>query len=130
MKCSDLRNFNINRTGEYIANIIKLDNSNKNICKVNIDYSANVIADNTNYVVMNIGIYRKDETNNSMQLIGNIYRYAVTGDFKEYFSVFLVDNEICKGCYSYIVIYNVNNEVTTGTLKVINSNIRLIVETI
>lgn len=129
MKCSDLRDFYIDTAREYIANVISLDNSNNKICKINIDYSANIIADdNLNYVVINIGIYRRDESNNNTQLVENIYRYTPIGNLKEYFSVFVCDDEICKGCYSYIVKYDVNNEVTNGTLRVVNSNIRLIAE--
>lgn len=130
MKCSDLRDFYIGKAGDYIANIISLDNLNNNICKVNIDYSANIIADNVDYVVINIGVYRKDETTNNIQLIENIYRYAARENFKEFFSIFACDDQICEGCYSYIVKYTIINELTVGTLRVINSNIRIIAEII
>lgn len=130
MKCSDLRDFYIDKAEDYIANVVSLDNANNNICKVNIDYSANIIADNVDYVVINIGVYRKDETNNNIQLIENIYRYAARQNFKEFFSIFVCDDQICKGCYSYIVKYTVINEVAVGTLRVINSNIRIIAEII
>lgn len=130
MKCSDLRDFYIDTAREYIANVISLDNCNNKICKVNIDYSANIIADNLNYIIINIGIYRRDESNNNTQLVENIYRYTSIGNLKEYFSIFVCDDEICKGCYSYIVKYNVINPVTVGTLRIVNSNIRLISEII
>lgn len=130
MKCSDIIDISINKSGDYIVNLVSLDNSNNNICKVNIDYSANIIAENTNYININIGVYRLDRINNNIQLVGNIYKYTSVSDFKEYFSIFTCDDQICKGCYSYIVKYTINDQIITGDFKVINSNIRLIAEVI
>lgn len=61
-------------------------------------------------------------------MLENPYRYSSVGNLKEGFTIFDCDNEICQECYNYSIIYNINNDVTAGSLKVINSNIRLICE--
>lgn len=125
MLCSALRDFELEDAGDYIANTIFLNNINKDIKKVYLDYSANIVSDNGSNEIVTIEIYKESLGSNRRELLGTPYKYSSVGNLKEAFTIFICDNEICNDCYNYIVIYNINNDVTKGRLKFINSNIRL-----
>lgn len=126
--CSNLRDFNLNRKESYMANTITLNNKDNNIKKVYLDYSANIVANNTNNESITIEIYKETIGMNNLELLETPYNYSIVGNLKEAFTIFICDNNICNECYNYIVIYKISSDVNSGNLNIINSNIRLTCE--
>ena len=115
MICSDLIDFELNNAGNYTANVIFLNNKNDNIKKIYLDYSANIVSDNGSNEIITIEIYKQILGSNKLELLESPYKYSSVGNLKESFTIFACDNEICDECYSYIVIYNINNNVSSGS---------------